>query len=399
MKVLILGIGLQGKTALYDLVNSDGVEEIIAADFEIDALEKLVETNQYDRVQCEFLDARKQESIDKLMALNPNVVIDLLPVGFINKVVESAVKHGVHFVNTNSRTSKMIELAEEAKKKGITLLPEFGLDPGIDLVLLGEAYRGMVDVEEIMMYGAGIPEIEAADNVLKYKETWTFEGVVRSYFRPAKLIRNGLIIPIKENEVFNPDNRHEIDVKGIGNLEVFPNGDALRFLDVLGITDLNSAKFKNIKSMGRYTMRYLGHCKFWKKLIDLHLLDDEPIILNEVAIDRKEYLAQVIKPHIQLKSNERDIAIVRVELVGYKAGEKIRAIYQVLDKRDLETGFTGMNRTVGYTVSIGAQLIGKNKVSKRGLLSPVDDIPFELLEEELKKRGIEISFEYQSISD
>ncbi len=399
MKVLILGIGLQGKTALYDLVNSNGVDEIIAADFDIDSLKNLVESNQYDNVQCEFLDARRQENIDKLMAFNPDVIIDLLPVAFIDNVVESAVKHGIHFVNTNSTTPKMRELAEEAIMKGITLLPEFGLDPGIDLVLLGEAYRGMVDVEEIMMYGAGIPELEAADNFLKYKETWTFEGVVRSYFRPARIIKNGKIVAIKENEVFNPENQHEIDVEGIGNLESFPNGDAMRFLDVLGITDLQSIEFKNIKSMGRYTMRWPGHCSFWKKLIDLHLLDDEPIILNEVAIDRKEYLAKVIKPHIQLKPNEKDIAIVRIELVGKRAGEKIRAIYQVLDKRDLETGFTGMNRTVGYAVSIGAQLLGNNKILKRGLLSPVADIPFELLEEELKKRGIEVSIEYQTTSD
>ena len=399
MKVLILGIGLQGKTALYDLVNSNGVDEIIAADLDINSLEKLIETNQYDNVQCEFLDARKQENIDKLIALNPDVVIDLLPVAFIDNVVESAVKHGVHFVNTNSTTPKMREMAEEAMVKGISLLPEFGLDPGIDLVLLGEAYRGMVDVEEIMMYGAGIPELEAADNFLKYKETWTFEGVIRSYFRPARLIRNGQIITIKETEIFNPENQHEIDVEGIGILEAFPNGDAVRFLNVLGITDLHSTEYKNIKSMGRYTMRWSGHCSFWKKLIDLHLLDDEPVIINEVAIDRKEYLAKAIKPHIQLKSNEKDIAIVRMELVGKREGEKVRAVYQVLDKRNLKTGFTGMNRTVGYTVSIGAQLIGKNKISKRGLLSPVTDIPFELFEEELKKRGIEVSIEYQTTSD
>ena len=280
--------------------------------------------------------------------------------------------------------------------KGITLLPEFGLDPGIDLVLLGEAYREMDEIEEIMMYGAGIPELEAADNFMKYKETWTFEGVVRSYYRPAKLIENGKIMTIKENELFNPENLHEISVEGIGDLEAFPNGDAVQFLEVLGIKDLQSLEFRR---MGRYTMRWSGHCDFWKRLIDLHLLDDEPVFIDDVAIDRKEYLAKVIKPHIQLKQNQRDIAIVRVEILGKKEGEKIKAIYQVLDKRDLKTGFTGMNRTVGYTASIGAQLIGKNKISKRGLLSPVSDIPFKLLMDKLKEKGIEVSVEYKSVSN
>ncbi len=51
------------------------------------------------------------------------------------------------------------------------------MDPGIDLVLLGEAVRSLDHVEEIISYGAGFPEPEATDNPLKYKVTWTFEGV------------------------------------------------------------------------------------------------------------------------------------------------------------------------------------------------------------------------------
>ncbi len=68
-------------------------------------------------------------------------------------------------------------LADEAKARDVTILPEFGMDPGIDLVLLGEAVRSLDHVEEIISYGAGFPEPEATDNPLKYKVTWTFEGV------------------------------------------------------------------------------------------------------------------------------------------------------------------------------------------------------------------------------
>jgi len=47
-----------------------------------------------------------------------------------------------------------------------------------------------------------------------------------------------------------------------------------------------------------------------------------------------------------------------------------------------------MSRTVGYTVSIGAQLICSGKISKKGVLSPVNDIPFDIFKDELEKRGI-----------
>ena len=39
MKVLLLGVGMQGKAALADLVRSADVSEVVAADREIDALQ------------------------------------------------------------------------------------------------------------------------------------------------------------------------------------------------------------------------------------------------------------------------------------------------------------------------------------------------------------------------
>ena len=94
----------------------------------------------------------------------------------------------------------------------------------------------------------------------------------------------------------------------------------------------------------------------------------------------------------QYGADERDVVIVRVEVTGRKKGEeKKRFIYQVIDRRDLETGFTAMSRTVGYTASIGAQLIGSGKLTKRGLLSSINDVPYELLAQELMKRDVQIT--------
>ena len=387
MKVLLLGVGLQGKVALHDLVNNDSVTEIVAADINIEALKQLVETNQYSKVQCEFIDASNQENVNQLMELKPDLVIDLLPIPFVNRIAKTAIKYGINLINTLSVSPEIKKLAAEAERKGIIVLPEFGLDPGIDLVLLGQAIKGMKEVEVINSYGAGIPTLKAADNPINYKVTWSLEGVLSTYFRSARIIRNGMIVQLEGNELFNQKNIHEITIKDIGKLEAFPNGDVLRYLPSIGI-DEQSDEFKSIKEMGRYTMRWPGHCAFWKKLVDLHLLDDEPIDIDGKVIDRRKFLAKVIEPHIQLEKNEEDLAILLIELIGKKKGEKTRVVYQLIDKRDLTTGFTAMSRTVGYTVSIGAQLIGNGKITKKGILSPVNDIPYDIFKNELNKRGI-----------
>ena len=81
---------------------------------------------------------------------------------------------------------------------------------------------------------------------------------------------------------------------------------------------------------------------------------------------------------------------------GLKLGRRRRVSYQLIDYRDLNTGLFAMNRTVGYTASIGAQLIASGQITQRGVLAPVTDIPYDLLASELGKRGIQITSELTS---
>jgi lysine 6-dehydrogenase len=386
VRVLLLGVGMQGKAALHDLAHSPGVAEVIAADWDREALQAHVRQHPYgDRVRCECVDGREVESIRRLMAQGPDVVIDLMPVRFHDNVVTVAVEHGVHLVNASYATPLMSALSTKAASRGATVLPEFGMDPGMDLVLLGEAIRSLDRVEEIVTYGAGFPEPRAADNLLQYKVTWTFEGVLRSYRRAGRVIRGGQVIDIKETEMFNPEHIHEVELEGLGRLEAFPNGDALKYAGLLGIP------IAQLRELGRYVLRWPGHSALWKTLVELKFLDDDPVVVDGVAVDRRRFLAALIEPQIQYAEDERDVVVVRIDVQGKKGGAAKRVIHQVIDFRDLETGFTAMSRTVGYTASIGAQMIGMGQIAKRGLLSPVNDVPYAAFVEQLARRRIHVS--------
>ena len=225
MKILLLGVGMQGKAVLHDLHNSSGVTEITAADKDGDALKAYIEDRRYGaRVRWERVDATEREDIDRVMERGFDVVIDLLPVAFHDGITEAAVRSGIPIVNASYASPKIRELGEEAAKKNIAILPECGMDPGLDLILLGEAIRSFDSVEEIVTYGAGFPEPRAADNPIRYKVTWSLEGVLRSYLRPARIIRSGRTVDIEERESFNAENIHEIEIEGLGRLEAFPNG-------------------------------------------------------------------------------------------------------------------------------------------------------------------------------
>jgi saccharopine dehydrogenase-like NADP-dependent oxidoreductase len=388
MKVLLLGVGMQGKAALYDLANSSRVTEVVAADQDVKALRGYTaRIGIGEAVRCVSVDASQESSLEEVFEFGPDVVVDLLPIDFIPTVIEACLRHGAHLVNTYYATPEVKAFASQAAEQGIRILPEFGLDPGLDLVMLGQALQEVEDVKMLRMYGAGIPEPEAADNAIRYKVSWTMDGVLRSYYRSARIVLDGEVMEIPPEQIFSPENVHMKRIGSLGELEAFPNEDALAYVEGLNLD------WSQVVDAGRYTLRWPGHCAFWKKVVDLHLLDPEPVEVEGMAVDRRAFLSAAMEPHLRYGPDEGDLAIVRVEVRGSQSGRPLELVYQLIDARDPGTGFTAMSRTVGFTASIGAQMLASGEVSRPGILSPARDIPYERLATELIRRGIHIQRE------
>jgi len=382
VKILLLGIGLQGKAALQDLVNSPEVTQVIAADSNYDDLVAYVNNLKTNKVIPVQIDVRDTAQVVEQMRFVQAVIV-LLPQQFRLEVARLAIENGVHFIETSYALPEYGKLGADAQTRNITLLPECGLDPGIDLVLAGRAIREFDEVYELHAYGTGVPEPEAADNPIKYKISWTFAGVLSAYQRPARMLKNGQIVDLSPSEMFDTANIHSVDMEGLGPMEAYYNGDAVKFLDILQITN-------TVTSTGRYSLRWPGHSAFWKKMVDLGFLQEEPIVVGKNEVSPRQFVHDLLSPQLQYQPNERDVAAIRIEVVGLKDGQRKRIIYQMIDRRDLETGLLAMQRTVGYTASIGAQMVLKGQISKRGLLTPTRDIPSDIFIEELKKRNIVI---------
>ena len=385
MKILLLGVGMQGKATLQDLANSQEVSQIIAADANFDDLQNYVNQLNNAKITPIKLDVRERDAVSKQMK-KVDAVIVLLPQGFRIDILNLAIENGIHFIETSYALPEYADVGQLAEAKGITILPECGLDPGIDLVLAGQAIRDLDEVHELHAYGTGVPEPAAADNPINYKISWTFAGVLSAYQRPARMLKNGEIINLTPSEMFSPENMHRVTIDTLGEMEAYYNGDAVKYLDIFGISDTTV-------STGRYSLRWLGHAAFWKKMVDLGFLKEEPILVKGQEVSPRQFVHDLIEPQIHYAPNERDVAGIRIDVRGLKNGKCKRIIYQMIDRRDLDTGLLAMQRTVGYTASIGAQMVLRGDIKKRGLLSPTRDIPVEKFLAELKKRNIKITRE------
>jgi len=179
---------------------------------------------------------------------------------------------------------------------------------------------------------------------------------------------------------------HEVEVAGFGALEAYPNGDAVHFAELLGLD------VSRLWNTGRYSLRYPGHCRFWNTVASLGLLDEEPVVLDDgTAVDRIAYLTAALEPRLRYGPGERDFAVIRNEVQGTRRGRRVRIVQQVTDWRDLASGLTAMSRLVGFTASIGAQMLASGQITQRGLLSPINNIPFTSFLAELARRGIRVA--------
>ena len=384
VKVLVLGAsGLQGRAILRDLSRSPSVKRIVAADLTDEGIVNFRRHLNMDVITFRRVDVRNRGALVSLMREDIDVVIDVLPVSLMMAVVEAALDARVDVVNSMYGHALPPGVHERALERGVAIMPEAGLDPGIDLVLCGYGASLMDEVYELHSYCGGFPEPAAADNPLKYKITWTWNGVLLSYKRPARIMLDGHVIEIPAADQHAARWIRTIDFPGVGELELIPNGDAIFFAECLGLP-------RTLRATSRYSMRWPGHAAFWRSLVALGFLSDEPVRGLPGAVTPHEFMVRHLEPRLQYAAGERDIVAMRNIVVGSRAGVRTTITYEMLDRRDLETGLFAMNRTVGFAASIIAQMIATGEIARKGLLTPIRDVPYRRFIDEITQRGIVI---------
>ena len=397
--VLLLGLGAQGRAALHDLVTGDDETHVAVVDTD-PSLERYLERYPRERVSAHRLDVGDEQAIAALMR-DASVVVEALPGPLALPMGQLAVRCGVSLVSSMyyrdpqeqdaeriAATDRDIrELDAQAKAKDLVVLTEFGLDPGLDLILGAAALSQVDEVHEFHAYGAGIPGPNARNNPLMYKFSWSPVGVMRSYRRPARIITAGEVVEIDPTALFEPARHHLLDVEAVGApLECYPNGDAVHYAELFGIRD-------TVREMARYTGRLPGHCAFWNVMVKSGFLDPDPVSVGDVRVTPISFTTSLLASQSQFRyaDDEADMTFIRVDVRGRRGhdGEHVRVIYDLVDSRDFATGFTSMQRTVGFTLARGASLILGAELGKRGLLTALD-VPYASVFPALERHGIHV---------
>jgi lysine 6-dehydrogenase len=383
MKVLLLGgCGIQGRAALYDLSRNVSVDHVTCADIQPELVHSFDFIDKA-KIQIVRIDANDPNALASKMAEEFDVVLDFLPPQCIRTVAQAAIKSGVHLVNTNYAYD-ILDLHHAAKEKGITIIPECGLDPGIDLIIYNYSLKYFDEVFKLNSYCGGIPEKAACDNPLRYKISWNIRAVLQSQIRDATLITDSEIICIPAKDQHENAFIHHIEFPGLGTLEAIPNGDAVRYAKLLKIEN-------TLSETGRYTLRWPGWCSFWDPMKKFGFLSDEPVKGLPGRVSPLEMVANLLEPQLQYNDSEKDLCVMLNRVAGVKEGKQQILTCSLRIERDLKTGLMAMSMGVAYPACIAAEMIVKGEITSKGVLSPAVDVPCDLFMDQLNKRGIKVN--------
>ena len=385
MKVLVLGVGKMGYGLLKDLDAQPHISEIAGADINLEQAKRYADRVGGEKIEVRKLDVTDRRETVKLMREGFDVVASALPRPFCDTAAAAAIEAGIGYADVAASFDTIFDLDGAAKEAGVTVVPHIGLDIGIDRVLCGVGARVLDKPERFHVWCGGFPQRGTPGyyNPLRYKISWYWPYAALTNVGVSRVLRAGEIVEIPHLS----DPEEVVFPEPVGRCEAFTTGDLLDVVEHL--------KLEGVKDAWSKTVRWEGHCEVWRKLIDLHLLDEEPVRVKGVEVSPRDLFLALGEKTLQYELGEGDAICQRVEVSGIKDGVQAAYIYEFIDFYDPENDISAMARTTAFPCSIVAQIIARSKFKETGVVHPVkigwDEELSKRFFTELAKRRINIT--------
>ena len=373
MRMLVLGAGLQGSACAFDLLNNASVERVLLADSRTAELPSFLAPLAGDRLVQHVLDVRDAAAVRAAMA-QCDGVLSAIPYYFNFPLAQLAVECGVHFADLGGNTGIVRQqktLDDAAKAKGVSVVPDTGLAPGMVNVVAQHGIDQFDSVESVKLFVGGLPQVP--EPPLGYQIAYSIEGMIDYYTTPSLVVRDGV-----------PE-----EVTALSELETVqfsePLGELEAFHTAGGLSTMVYRYAGKIGSMEYKTLRYPGHARIMESIRGLGLLDTTAVDVKGQQVVPRDVFVRVAGE--KLRKGKPDLVALRVVVTGTKNGRRSSRAWELVDRYDAQRGITAMMRTTGYTLSITGQLQVSGEIA-RGVHTPDECIPAEKYFSMLAERGV-----------
>ncbi len=376
MRMLVLGAGLQGSACAFDLLRSTDAQVTIA-DRDAGNLHKALRQYEGGRLATARFNAQDEQTTRKLLD-GHDAAMSALPYYFNYDMARLAVEAGVPFSDLGGNTEIVRQqegLHRIAREKGLSVMPDCGLAPGMINILAAEGIRRLDTTDEVRMYVGGLPQEPRPP--LGYNIVYSLEGVLDYYTTPSWIVRDSKPATVEAlsevEQIAFPD--------PVGKLEAFHTAG--------GVSTMPWEFEGKVPTMEYKTLRYPGHAGKMRTIRELGLLDLEPVDVNGTSVRPRDLFVAVVDPKLR-QPDVFDFVALRVVVRGTAAGRPKTLTFDLLDYYDRENGISAMMRTTGYSLSITGQMQVDGRITAKGVTTAYAGMPCKPYVEELASRGVEI---------
>jgi lysine 6-dehydrogenase len=378
----ILGAGRQGTAAAYDLVVHGKADDVLLADVDprraAESAERINRITGSDLARGVAVDASDQDEVIGLLGpldafvsaaswrLNPG----------LSRAALEARTHMCDLGGSARVVRGQLELAQEARERGVCIVPDCGEAPGLANNLLAYALTLLDQTDELLLLDGGLP----ADPVppWNYMLTFNVDGLTTEYEGRTTWLVDGQLVEV---ECLDPETYEVVDFEQpLGTLEAFAAAT--------GSTTPWSFRDR-VRSLRAKVLRYPGHLARFKSFRDLGLFSEEPVDVGGVPVAPQEVFQAQLDPRIRAAPGARDIVVARVEATGKTAGRPAQATVDLRVHPNDRLGFTAMEQATGWHAAIVCHLMASGGIQPGA--TPVElAVDPKLMVEELRGRGFDV---------
>ena len=327
-----IGSGMIGSAMAIDLSKN---HNLFLADYDLNALKTIQSKNS--NIQISQLDVTDSKALSEWIA--PADIVLLAVPGFLGyKALETIINSGKNVVDISFSPENILDLNPLAVEKGVTVIVDAGVAPGIPNYLLGY-WDAQLNIESFEYYVGGLPKHPQPP--FNYKAPFSPIDVIEEYTRPARML--------VDHEIITQPALSDIErmkFEDAGTLEAC-NTDGLRSL----LSTMN-----HIPNLKEKTLRYPGHAELMLEYHNKGLFNDKNI--DETS--KKLFEAW------KLDENEIEFTVLDIIIKG---DMKI-ITYHLYDEFNLESRTSSMARTTGYTATASINLILESLWNDYGVFPP-----------------------------
>lgn len=378
----VIGAGRQGISSAYDIGRFGEAQSIHLYDMDseiaksgADRINTLLGSSI---VQGHGLDASNASELKKALS-GVHSTLSAVPYPLNPLITKIAIENGSSLCDLGGHTETVrgqLALDSDAKKAGVTITPDCGMGPGLNISMAVLAMSFVEEPEEVFIWDGGLPQNPQPP--WNYSLTFNINGFTNEYFGDALFLRDGKVTPVPclaEIET--------LDFQApLGQLEAAVTSG--------GLSTAPWTLEGKLQRLENKTLRYPGHWQQFQAFQQLGLFEEKSIPVNGSSLAPRDMFHALLEPKIT-GGQIRDICVIRTQCNGKSLGKPSSCTLELIETWDEKTGFTAMEKLTGWHAAMVAILSAKGETPRGGI--PVETA---LTAEALTKEGARRGWEFKN---